>query len=89
MTQNSKEGLSRRSVLLNGVGCAAGAATMLTMIAGPAAAAKLPKSAVGYQDKPRGNQKCSNCALFQPPHGCKSVPGDISPNGWCNIYRKA
>lgn len=89
MTKSSEEGLSRRSLLLNGVSCAAGVATILTTGADRALAAQLPKSAVGYQGKPHGNQKCSNCALFQPPHSCKSVAGTISPNGWCRIYRKA
>lgn len=89
MTKSSKERLTRRSVLLNSVGYAAGAATMLTMATDMALAAKLPKAAVGYQDKPRGKQECSNCSLFQPPHACKSVAGTISPKGWCRIYRKA
>lgn len=89
MTKSSNERLSRRSVLLNGVGFAAGAATMLAMSTDLAMASKLPKGAVSYQDKPHGNQKCSNCALFEPPHSCKSVAGSISPNGWCRIYRKA
>jgi hypothetical protein len=89
MTTESNKGLSRRSVLLQGVVCAAGAATILTAAADPAMAAKLPKAAVGYQEKPHGSQKCSNCALFQKPHSCKSVAGTISPNGWCRIYRKA
>lgn len=89
MTKSSNERVSRRSVLLNGMGCAIGVATFLTVAADPAMANKLPKSAVGYQNKPHGSQKCSNCALFEPPHACKSVAGTISPNGWCRIYRKA
>lgn len=89
MTTESNKGLSRRAVLLRGVACAAGAATVLAVAAEPAEAAKLPKGAVGYQDKPHGAQKCSTCALFQKPNACKSVAGTISPNGWCHIYRKA
>ncbi len=89
MTIKSNNDVSRRSVLLRGVACAAGAATILTVAAEPAMAARLPKSAVGYQDKPHGAQKCSSCKLFQPPHACKSVAGTINPNGWCRIYHKA
>ncbi len=89
MTINSNDGLSRRSVLLHGVACAAGAATILTVAADPAMASKLPKAAVGYQAKPHNGQDCKGCALFQAPHSCKSVAGTISPNGWCRIYRKA
>ena len=89
MTSNKNDGLSRRSMLLKGMGCAAGVATILTVAAEPAMASKLPKGAVGYQEKPHGGQKCSTCALFQAPHSCKSVAGTIRPNGWCRIYRKA
>lgn len=89
MTTKSNKGLSRRAVLLQGAACATGAAAILTAATNPALANKLPKSAVGYQDKPHGAQKCSTCTLFQPPHSCKSVAGTISPNGWCRIYHKA
>lgn len=89
MTIQANNKVSRRSLLLRGLAGVAGAATILTVAADPALANKLPKSAVGYQDKPHGARKCSNCALFQPPHACKSVAGSISPNGWCRIYRKA
>lgn len=89
MTTKSNDGVSRRSVLLRGVACAAGAATVLTVAAEPAMANKLPQPAVGYQDHPHGSQKCSECALFLKPHSCKSVAGTISPNGWCHIFRKA
>lgn len=89
MTKNSNNGLSRRSALLGGAGYVLSAATMFIMATGSARAAKLPKAVVDYKDTPHGNQKCSGCALFQPPHACKSVAGTISPNGWCRIYRKA
>lgn len=88
-TDKTNDGLSRRSVLLQGVACAAGAATILTVAAEPAMASKLPKAAVGYQSHPQGNEKCSECALFIKPHSCKSVAGAIDPNGWCHIFRKA
>lgn len=88
MTVQSNKEVSRRS-LLRGIACAAGAATILTAAAEPAMANKLPKSAVGYQDKPHGAQECSKCALFEAPHSCKSVAGTINPHGWCRIYRKA
>jgi hypothetical protein len=93
MTKRSLEStgrLSRRSLLT----CAAFAVGTVP-IAGvmlssrPAVAqAKMSKSAVAYQDKPKGNQDCSNCSLFQPPNACKNVAGDISPKGWCSIWAK-
>ncbi len=80
---------SRRSAFLSGAAYATAIATIIAAETRPAQAAKVSKAAVGYQDTPKNGQKCSNCVLFEPPSGCKSVAGVISPNGWCAIYRKA
>ncbi len=74
--------VSRRMVLLEGIACAAG---FTTVVAGSTSvfAAKLPQKAVTYQTTPNGDNKCSNCALFEPPNACKNVEGVISPNGFC------
>jgi hypothetical protein len=81
--------VSRRS-LLQGAACAAGAATILGVTASRAAAqTKLPQKAVAYQDKPKGDSSCAGCSLFQAPSSCKSVDGQISPQGWCNLWNKA
>ena len=79
--------VSRRSLLLQGVACATGVATVLAIETSTAMAAKLPPASVSYRPTPNGNKKCSNCLLFQPPNACKSVAGNISPNGWCSIWR--
>jgi len=56
------------------------------------AQAKGPKSQFKYQDKPNGNQQCSECSLFVPGTSasaagtCKVVEGEISPSGWCTAY---
>ncbi len=56
------------------------------------AQAKGSKSQFKYQDKPNGNQKCSECSLFvsaksgSDAASCKVVEGDISPSGWCTAY---
>lgn len=50
---------------------------------------KVPPGLIGYQAMPKGNQRCDNCKLWQPPASCQSVSGAISPRGWCNIYAKA
>jgi hypothetical protein len=47
---------------------------------------KSSPQAAGYQDRPNGGQRCSNCAHFQPPAACKIVAGRVSPQGWCKIY---
>jgi len=49
---------------------------------------KVPQKTVSYQDKPKGNQRCDGCANFQPPNACKMVEEDISPQGWCSLFRK-
>lgn len=57
-----------------------------------AEAAKAAKELMKYQDKPNGNEKCSNCIQFIPgktPEAdgeCKVVEGSISPQGWCTAY---
>ena len=56
------------------------------------AEAKSSKSAMKYQDSPKGADKCSGCKLFIPGKSakgkgtCKVVEGAISPNGWCVAY---
>ena len=89
MSRQEIENLSRRGMLLRSVACAAGAATILTVAAEPAAAAQLPKAVVCYQEKPHDGQQCDQCALFVKPNSCQTVAGPISPNGWCRLYRKA
>lgn len=79
-------GLSRR-LLLKGVAWVGGAATLLAVTVNRAAA-KMAKSAVKYQDSPKGTQQCSNCAPFEPPTGCKVVEGPVSANGWCNVWQR-
>jgi High potential iron-sulfur protein len=81
--------ISRRRVLTVAVG-AAGVATGAAIIGTttPARAAKAPQKAVKYQDTPKGDQACENCALFEPPSSCKTVDGTISPQGWCMVYAK-
>ncbi len=54
--------------------------------------ASMTKSESGYQNKPLGNQQCSNCAHFIPGSSpqangtCQVVKGSISPHGWCVVY---
>jgi hypothetical protein len=81
--------VSRRLVLLHGAACAASVATILAANVNSAKANPLPKTAVNYQDTPKGDHQCSGCALFVAPNACKNVAGEISPNGWCMLWRKA
>ena len=80
--------LSRRSLLQRVAGII-GAVPVLGVIANDAKAqSKVSKGSVAYQSKPKGKERCDNCALFEAPRACRSVAGDISPSGWCNIYVK-
>ena len=86
--EQSSAFVSRRSVLLQGAACATGAATILAVSANSAKAALLPQKSVQYQDTPKGDRECSGCSLFVAPNSCKNVAGEISPKGWCMLWRK-
>ena len=79
--------LSRRALL----GAVAAAATTL-IAARPASAGSIPKTGVAYQDNPKDGHQCSGCKLFVPgadekaPGTCKSVAGEIKPEGWCKLW---
>lgn len=81
------ENISRRIVINRALRVAAAvpivAAVMSTQ---DAWAAKMTQKAAKYQDTPKDDQRCDNCALFQAPDGCKSVSGTIKPEGWCKIW---
>ena len=87
MTNSSR--ISRRGVLTIAAG-AAGTVTGVAAIVGAStpAQAKTPQKSVKYQDTPKGDQRCDNCALFEAPSSCKTVDGTISPEGWCMVYAK-
>jgi hypothetical protein len=80
---------SRRS-LLKSAAALAGAATCAGMTSNREAwaQAKASKDAMKYQDKPKGDQKCSNCLQFVAPDSCKVVEGKISPDGYCIAWVK-
>jgi len=77
--------LTRRSLLASVA--MAGSAPLLAVSAYPAMA-KISAASVAYQDTPKNNQTCADCALFEPPSSCKTVDGVISPKGWCRIWAK-
>ena len=80
--------VSRRSLLTQSAACVAGAATIFAVSASTAMADLLPQKSVQYQDTPKGDRQCDNCSLFTPPNACKNVAGNISPKGWCVLWRK-
>ena len=84
MTDSSK--ISRRRVLTVAAGAVAGVAAVIGT--STPAQAKAAQKSVKYQDTPKGDQRCDNCALFEAPSSCKTVDGTISPEGWCMVYAK-
>jgi hypothetical protein len=87
-SEQSSAKVSRRFVLLQGAVCAGGAATVLAAVANSAKADPLPQKAVQYQTTPKGDRRCDGCSLFVAPKACKNVAGEISPEGWCILWRK-
>ena len=85
--------VSRRS-FIGGAALLAGAAATPGLIVCQTALAqqKVPAASVKYQDKPNGNQQCSNCLQFVPGSTptamgtCKVVDGTVSPSGYCIIW---
>jgi anaerobic selenocysteine-containing dehydrogenase len=83
---HSDREVSRRDFLF--VAAAGGGAIVAAGLgSSPANAAKMSARAMSYRPSPNGNQSCANCANFQPPASCKVVDGNISPSGWCILYR--
>jgi hypothetical protein len=82
---------SRRSILRNlafGAGGAAMLGTAASRSRDAAAQTKMTQQVSGYQDTPKGEQRCDNCVQFVPPSSCKIVEGNIAPAGWCKLYVK-
>jgi hypothetical protein len=78
--------LRRRAFLQYAIGAAGGVAISYGPPSPAAAAPKISKKAVAYQDRPDGDKQCVKCAQFQPPDACKMVEGPISPQGSCRIF---
>jgi hypothetical protein len=51
--------------------------------------AKATKKMAEYQDRPKDVFSCSICSLFEKPKSCKVIEGEVSPNGWCNLFSLA
>jgi hypothetical protein len=83
----NSEILSRRALLT-----AAAVAASALVIGDGARAGTIAQKSVKYQNTPNDGHQCSGCKLFIPgatadAHGtCKSVAGDILPNGWCVLF---
>ena len=83
--RNEHHRISRR-VVLTGTPLALGAAAAATASWRAMAQVKIDPAVAKYQNTPKGDQRCDHCANFQPPNACKFVKGDISANGWCQLF---
>ncbi|MDE2225543.1 MAG: high-potential iron-sulfur protein [Xanthomonadaceae bacterium] len=96
MNDRHDPAMSRRAALRLLAGAAASLPLLGWAASSPPEAAEaigtVAKSAVQYQDHPKGSSFCANCANFIPsrkqgaPGHCTIVAGDISPKGWCLAY---
>ena len=77
--------ISRR-VVLTGTALALGAAAAATAVSQAVAQQKISQADAKYQATPKGDLHCDGCVNFQPPNGCKFVQGEISANGWCQLF---
>lgn len=52
-------------------------------------AGKMSQVQARYQERPSGDQQCSNCSNFiAEDNTCKVVQGQVSPQGWCTLWVK-
>jgi hypothetical protein len=77
--------ISRRSLFQRLATAAGGVALLLGTVV--PAVAKMAQKAAGYQEQPKGDQSCSNCALFRAPASSSLVDGTINPQGWCRFHQ--
>lgn len=88
---NTLGGITRRDVIRRS------AISLAVVIAGPAAInsraaaqSKISKAQASYQETPRGDQRCGNCAHFNAAeNACAVVEGEISPQAWCQLWTQA
>jgi hypothetical protein len=66
-----------------------GAAALVAVPRAGAEPQKVSKAEAKYQDRPRGIYNCELCAVFEKPNACRLVEGEISPDGWCEIFHIA
>jgi hypothetical protein len=87
MSDHDTDMVSRRAVLAKGLGVVAVVASLTAIdVSTSEAQKKMAPKMVQYQQKPKGDQKCSICLHFVPPDSCKLVEGKINPEGWCSLF---
>ena len=77
---------ARRKILRAMIG---GVSVGLLPIMPALASDKMTKAKAAYQDSPNGIYSCATCTLFEAPHGCKVVEGEVTSEGWCTAFAMA
>jgi hypothetical protein len=77
--------VSRRTAL-SGAALALGAVAMIAAASRTSAQQKISQADAKYQGASKGDQRCGGCANFQPPNACKFIQGEVSSNGWCQLF---
>ncbi len=89
--QNQPTRISRRTLFEEGMRFVVGGPVILWAASRASrveAATKVSQVMAGYQTSPKGEAKCAGCSHFQAPSSCELVEGQISPEGWCKLYKK-
>ena len=56
-------------------------------VGGSPTAPKVAQSAAGYRPAPKEGRACAGCYGFIAPNQCKFLAGEISPSGWCRLWK--
>ena len=56
-------------------------------VGGSPTAPKVAQSAAGYRPTPKEGQACAGCYAFIAPDRCTFLAGEISPSGWCRLWK--
>ena len=75
-----------RRVVLGGTALVLGAVATAAAVSQALAQQKISQEEAKYQGTPKGNQHCDGCVNFEAPNACKFVLGEVSPNGWCQLF---
>ena len=81
---------SRRKIMVSLIG--AGPLLALSVaragaVGGSPTAPKVEQSAAHYQPSPKEGKACAACYAFVAPDQCRFLKGEISPSGWCRLWK--
>lgn len=81
---------NRRKVLASLIGSAPFATLSIggaAAVGGSPTAPRVAQSAAHYQPTPNEGKACAACYAFLAPNQCNFLSGEISPSGWCRLWK--